>query len=98
MCDSGFVFCCFLKRLFLFCAVEELQVQRWNAQEKRDALCPNVMAIIRRFNLTSSWAQTLVVRASSMEARVAIMRHLLDICYSLLEARVETPCCLYMCV
>jgi son of sevenless-like protein len=73
-------------RLFQAIQVVELQEQRWNSAEK-DTLCPNVMVVIRRFNMMSNFVQSQVVRVANLEARVALIERLLEVCVQLYELR-----------
>lgn len=78
-------------RMYRAVQVTELQDQRWNSAAKEE-LCPNIMAIVRRFNQTSLWVQTLIVHTSNIKARAALIAHLLEVCHHLLEL------CSYNCV
>lgn len=73
-------------RLYECIPVWELQDQRWNSADK-EVLCPAMMALIRRFNQTSSWVQTLICRVSATAPRVALLAQYIATCQHLVELR-----------
>ena len=70
----------------LFTAIEmsELMGLRWNTPEK-EVVSPNVMKMIRRFNQTSLWVQTILLRIENKQHRVSLLQRLIEVCSHLLE-------------
>jgi len=57
---------------------KELLNQKWNKSNKEIA-APNVLAVIRRFNKTSFWVSTCIVKTPGLKTRIALVERFIDI-------------------
>lgn len=64
----------------LFSAIRETEFlnQNWS-KEDRDVLAPNIVALIKRFNLVSTWVATTIVKEEKMKNRVNLVKNFIKI-------------------
>lgn len=57
----------------------ELLNQSW-AKKDKDKRAPRVISMINRFNQVSHWVATVVVQADPLKHRIAVMKHIIEVC------------------
>lgn len=57
---------------------KEFLNQNWNKTE-REVVAPNIVAIQKRFNKTSYWASTRIVKYKELKTRVVMVTRLIEI-------------------
>lgn len=63
--------------------------QNWSKPD-RDILAPNVVAVIKRFNLVSTWVATEIVKAEKMKDRVQLIKNFVRIAQVLYPRKIIT--------